>query len=60
MLMTLLIIAAAVFFGYAIFTYYQTTDATKSVPMRLLSSVGLAAAAIGAAISSWFHSGATP
>lgn len=60
MLITLLVIAGAVFFAYAIFTYYQTTDATKSVPLRLLSSIGLAAAAIGAAVSSWFHSGAAP
>ncbi len=51
----LIVIVAAV--SYAIYNYYGKTDPAKSVLMRVVSSVGIAAAAAGALVMSLFQTG---
>lgn len=60
MLVILLIVAAAGLMGYAVFTHYQETSPTLSVPKRVWASVVAGAAAAGAAIMSMIHNATAP
>ena len=54
MITGIIIFLGLCFIGYAIFYNYHSTDPTKSTPMRILAAIFAGAAAIGAAIGSWF------
>jgi asparagine N-glycosylation enzyme membrane subunit Stt3 len=60
MLMSFLIIAALVFLGYALVTQYSKTPADRSVAGRVWASVVAGAAALGAAVASFFQSAPVP
>ena len=60
MLITILIVAAAVLVVYSIFTYYKATPTDQSVGKRVWASVLLAIGAIGGAITAWFSGAPTP
>jgi hypothetical protein len=57
---TFFIIAAVLFLGYAVFTYYQSTPTDQSVAKRVWSSVVLAVGSIAGAVTSWFTGGTPP
>lgn len=60
MIVTILLLVVLVFMAYSLFAYYQSTPAVESIPKRVWLSLLAASAAVGAAVASWFHSGATP
>jgi len=60
MLISFLIIIGIVLVGFAVVTQYSKTDTTQSVPARVWAAVVLGFTAIGAAISAFLTSGATP
>lgn len=55
----LFVVAAVLFTGYAVYSHYQGTNVSDPIYKRVITSVGIAAAAIGAAIMQWFHGGTT-
>lgn len=59
-MLILLVIAAVGFTGYAVYTQYQATDASQSVPKRVWASLVAAGAAVGGAVVTWFHSSGSP
>lgn len=60
MYIIILLIAAVVFVGYAVFTQYKATPFAESVPKRVWASVVAASMAIGAAVTAWLHSVTAP
>lgn len=55
-----LFLGGVAFVGYALYTNYQATPRDQNVRRRVWTSLCAAAATIAAAVSSWFHSGASP
>lgn len=55
MTILLLIVASAIFVGYAVYSYYRATPLGDSVPKRVWASVAMAVGAIGAAAMAWVH-----
>lgn len=60
MLIPILIVAAAIFVGYAVYSHYNITPVTDSVPSRVWASVVAAGMAAGAALMSWLHGVTAP
>lgn len=60
MLILLFVIAAVIFFGYAVYTKYNATPADQGVFKRVMLSVGLAVASIVSAVATFFSSGVSP
>jgi len=55
-----LVVLAAAFIGFAVVTQYNKTPTDQSVPKRVWLSVVAAAGVIGAAVATFFKSGAAP
>lgn len=55
-----LLVAAVVFGIYAIATQYTNTVPTQTVPMRVVTSFGLAASLLGAALLHAIHTWTAP
>jgi len=51
-----LFILALLFVAYALYAHYHDTPVGDPILKRVITAIGLAAAAGGAAIMSWFHS----
>jgi uncharacterized membrane protein YhiD involved in acid resistance len=60
MIAFVLLLAAAAFIGYAVFTKYTATDPTLSVPKRVWAAVVAGAGALGAALVQWVHGMTAP
>lgn len=60
MLIFILVIAAAGFLVYAVYTQYASTPADQGVFKRVMLSVSAAIASIAAAIATFFNSGVNP
>jgi len=60
MLFTILFLVAAVFLVYAVMTQYYNAPPGNSVLKRVVTAIGLAAAALGAAVMSWIHGMTAP
>lgn len=54
MLTTIIVVAALAFAGYAVVSYYKSTDSTKSVPARVWASITLAGAALATAAANYW------
>ena len=52
---TLLLVAGVVFVVYAMYTQWNNTDETESLPKRVWAAIVMAVAAFGTAIADWFH-----
>jgi uncharacterized membrane-anchored protein len=60
MLWNLLLLVAVGFVAYAVYTYYQTTPGTATVPARIWGSLVAAGAALLAWVAAWSQQGAVP